>query len=334
MSKVLLTGIGNALVDAEFSVTEEELARFGIKKGAMTLTEPSRQAEILDALGDRESHRSSGGSAGNSIMAFAQFGGSAGFISVLGSDKIGRFYADEFRNLGIILHADERSGLDTGTCIVLITPDGERTLNTTLAANVTFGRRDVDEAIVKNSEWLLLEGYKLTEETGADALEYAAFVARKNNARVAVSCSDGFVVDVFGDRLKTILKHADMVFCNEHEAMALAQESNVRDAYRSLRSTYGNVAVTLGEHGSMVSWFGREATIPAYAVDTVDTTGAGDMYAGAFLYGVLHGHHPEHAGRLASYCSARVVAQYGARLKVNHIEVRDAILHTSPTIES
>jgi sugar/nucleoside kinase (ribokinase family) len=123
-----------------------------------------------------------------------------------------------------------------------------------------------------------------------------------------------------------------MVFCNEVEACALAQEESVEEAYRALRSRHGNVAITRGDRGSLVQWFGREAAIPAYAVQTVDTTGAGDMYAGAFLYGVLHGHHPEQAGRLASYCSAQVVAQYGARLKANHIEVRDSILHTSPRI--
>lgn len=318
--------IGNALVDLEYRVTESELATFGVTKGAMTLTNPERQHDILTALGERDCHRSSGGSAANSVIAFAQFGGKGAFSSLLGTDTYGTFYADEFLQLGIHLQASAISGQQTGTCVVMITPDSERTLNTTLAVNSHYGPIHVDEEVIKASEWLYIEGYKLTDDSGAEAVDRAAFYARKHSTNIAVSCSDRFVVDVFGDQLNSILKHTDLVFCNEVEGQALAQEESLEAAHAALRSRFRNVVLTMGDRGSHISWNGHQVQVPSYPIVPVDATGAGDMFAGAFLYGVLHRHHPEHAGRLASYAAAQVVAQYGARLKASHISVRDSVL--------
>ena len=156
MNKIQLMGIGNALVDIEYRVTEDELAAFGVDKGSMTLTDPARQHEMITALGDRDAHRSSGGSVANSIIAYAQFGGSAAFSSLLGKDTFGDFYASEFNELGIHLSADSLNGDTTGTCLVLITPDSERTLNTTLAVNTNFSREHINEDVIKNSEWLFI----------------------------------------------------------------------------------------------------------------------------------------------------------------------------------
>jgi len=332
VKNILLTGIGNALVDLEYRVTDAELASFGVNKGAMTLTEPSRQHDMIQALGERDVHRCSGGSAANTIIAFAQFGGSAAYASLLGADHFGNFYASEFKDLGIVLNAELVGGATTGSCLVLITPDSERTLNTTLAINTDFSRRHVDENLIKASEWVYIEGYKLTDDNGAEAVDHALFYAKKHDTRVAISCSDGFIIDVFGDRLRSVLQRADLVFCNEREGTGLAQTDSVHDAYNYLVATYPNAVLTAGAEGSRVRWNGLDAQIPAYKVQPVDTTGAGDMYAGAFLYGVLHRHHPEHAGRLASYASAQVVAQYGARLRASHIDVRDTVLANATTI--
>jgi sugar/nucleoside kinase (ribokinase family) len=287
---------------------------------------------MIQALGERDVHRCSGGSAANTIIAFAQFGGSAAYASLLGADHFGNFYASEFKDLGIVLNAEQVSGATTGSCLVLITPDSERTLNTTLAINTDFSPRHVDENLIKASEWVYIEGYKLTDDNGAEAVDHALFYAKKHDTRVAISCSDGFIIDVFGDRLRTVLQRADLVFCNEREGTGLAQTDSVHDAYNYLVATYPNAVLTAGAEGSRVRWNGLDAQIPAYKVQPVDTTGAGDMYAGAFLYGVLHRHHPEHAGRLASYASAQVVAQYGARLRASHIDVRDTVLANATTI--
>ncbi|MBI2793955.1 MAG: adenosine kinase [Ignavibacteria bacterium] len=331
MKNTLLTGIGNALVDIEFNVTEEELQAFDVPKSTMTLTGASRQSEIIASLNHREQHKSSGGSVANSIIAFAQFGGSAAFCSLLGDDTFGRFYTDEFNELGVTLNAHVASGLPTGSCLVLITPDRERTMITTLGVNIQFSRKNVDEQLIAQSEWLYIEGYKLSEEEGADAIEIAAFYARKHGTNIAVSCSDTFIVNEFGDRLESLLSSTDLIFCNEREGRSLANEENADDAYMALASRYRNIVFTMGAAGSKLKWNGKECDIPAYAIPVVDTTGAGDMYAGAFLYGVLHRQHPEFAGRLASYAAAQVVGQYGARLKANHIEIRDSILRTAAT---
>lgn len=332
MKKILLTGLGNALMDLEYKVSDEELAAFGVEKGGMTLTDAERQREMIQALGPRDAHHCSGGSAANTIIAFAQFGGSAAYCSILGDDHYGSYYASEFRDMGILLSAQHVPGETTGSCLVLITPDSERTLNTTLAVNQHFTRQHVQEEVIAASHWLYIEGYKLTDDNGAEAVDVALYYAKKHGTNVAVSCSDGFIVDVFGDRLRSVLRNTHLVFANEREASALAGEESVDAAYAKLASDFSHVVVTKGANGSRVRWGGVESHAPAYAVDAVDATGAGDMYAGAFLYGVLHGHHPEHAARLASYASSRVVAQYGARLKASHIEVRDTILTTAPEL--
>jgi len=330
LKNIQLTGIGNALVDIEYRVTDAELLAFGVDKGSMTLTDPGRRAEILAQLAGREPHKSSGGSAANSIIAFSQFGGSAAYCSILGLDADGEHYASEFRELGIHLEAPLGSGLETGTCVVFVTPDAERTLNTTLAANLEFTRRHINEELIKRSEWVYIEGYKLTDDNGAEAADMVAFYAKKHDTRLAVSCSDGFIVEVFGDRLRDVLRHADLVFGNEREATLLAQEETPQEAFKALAARHPNVVVTMGDRGSLVRWYDVDAAIPAYKTNLVDTIGAGDMYAGAFLYGVLHRHSPEYAGRLASYASAQVVAQYGPRLKASHIDVRDSILVALP----
>ena len=334
MKLLQLIGIGNALVDIEYRVTDEELAAFGVTKGAMTLTDSARQQDIIAALGDRDAHRSSGGSVANSIIAFAQFGGTAAFSSLLGHDAFGEFYAQEFLQLGITLNAEQIAGDATGTCVVMITPDSERTLNTTLAVNANYGPPHLQEGLIKGAEWLYIEGYKLTDDTGAEAIDHAAYYARKHGTSIAVSCSDRFIIEVFGDRLRSILKHTDLVFCNEVEAQTLAEEESLEAAHAALCSEFRNVVLTMGDKGSHIAWNGRRVTVPAYKVTPVDATGAGDMFAGAFLYGVLNRHHPEHAGRLASYAAGQVVAQYGARLKASHIDIRDTVLAHAPTVDS
>jgi len=332
VKNILLTGVGNALVDLEYSITDIELDNFGVTKGSMALTDSVRQSEMIAALGQRKAHRSSGGSAANSIIAFAQFGGSAAYCSLLGADHFGDFYASEFKDLGIVLAAEQVKGATTGSCLVLITPDGERTLNTTLAVNTEFSRSSISEELIKASEWLYIEGYKLTDDNGAEAVDHALFYARKHGTNVAVSCSDGFIIDVFGDRLRNVLKQSDLVFCNENEGTMLAQTETADEAYRHLVDRFTNVVLTAGPKGARIRWNGIDVNVPAFAVQTIDTTGAGDMFAGAFLYGVLHRHHPEHSARLASYASAQVVAQYGARLTTDHIEIRNTVLNTAATL--
>lgn len=320
--RLQLLGFGNALVDIEFTVSEEELKRTNLRKSGMTLASTVEQLRLLNTLLTSHTGRlSSGGSAANTIAAFAQFGGTAGYMSAVGVDEHGNFFAAEFERLGIRLFAERIPGEPTGTCIVLITPDGERTMQTCLGASDCYDRSMMDVRWFSYTEWLYIEGYKLTSPHGAEAVAEAAYAARKRGVVVALSFSDGFVVTAYRDILSQLLPSVDLVFCNDREARAFVGTDNEEEAFAMLSARVSNLVFTLGPNGSIVHVGGRTVLIPAYPTTVVDTNGAGDMYAGAFLYGLLHGWGIERAGDAASRAASRIVAQYGARYHGDHKEL-------------
>lgn len=323
---IQLSGLGNALVDVQFQVTFEELEALKIPKSTMQLADIERQREVLDSFSHYKPHLCSGGSAANTVIAFAQFGGKAGYSTRIGADNYGRFYSQEFEELGVELHATPTAEQHTGTCIVLITPDADRTLHTSLGVNMLFNPEDVDENAIARSEWLYLEGYKFTEESGTAAIETAIEYAKKHGTKIAVSFSDAFIVNVFRSQLDRALKSADLIFCNELEATSYTGDADGEAAFKTLLKSFENVAVTRAANGSLIHWDGATHQIPAYPANPIDTTGAGDMYAAGFLYGITHGHAPDRAGRLGSYASAKIVSQFGARLQMSHKQVRDEVL--------
>lgn len=324
-----LVALGNALVDIEHHVHDHELEATRLPKGGMTLVDATEQQALLSQLNPERGRMSSGGSAANTAIAFRQFGGRAAYKTLLGKDPLGDFFASEFENLGLHLFAERSSNHPTGTCVVLVTPDGERTMQTTLGVNTNFSRDHINVEVIKRAEWLYIEGYKFTEESGAEAIEEAIYHAKKADVRVAVTFSDSFIVNVFRDALQRAVKHADLVFCNEFEAKAYADTENDDEAFKYLISAIPNVAMTLGSSGSRLRLLADTHDIPAYPATVLNTNGAGDMYAGAFLYGITHGMSAERAGRLASYASSLVVSQHGARLQSSHTEVRDYIVQTT-----
>lgn len=324
-----LVALGNALVDIELHIHEQELASTNLPKGGMTLVNADEQLSLLESFDTDRGRMSSGGSAANTVIAFRQFGGNAAYKTLLGSDALGNFFASEFDTLGLHLFAERSTDHPTGTCVVLVTPDGERTMQTSLGVNTNFSREHIDANVIKRSEWLYIEGYKFTEESGAEAIDEAIFHAKKAGVHVAVTFSDTFIVNVFRDALQRAVKDADLIFCNEFEAMAFAETEDHEEAFRSLTSSIPNVAMTLGSAGSRVKIARDTHDIPAYPTTVLNTNGAGDMYAGAFLYGITHGMSTDRAGRLASYSSSLVVAQHGARLQASHPEIRDHIVRTT-----
>ncbi|MFM8473590.1 MAG: adenosine kinase [Candidatus Kapaibacterium sp.] len=324
-----LVALGNALVDIELHVHDDELQSTRLPKGGMTLVDAGDQHSLLQHFRVDRGRMSSGGSAANTVIAFRQFGGNAAYKTLLGSDALGDFFASEFESLGLHLFAERSADHPTGTCVVLVTPDGERTMQTSLGVNTNFSRQHIDADVIRRSEWLYIEGYKFTEESGAEAIDEAIFHAKKADVRVAVTFSDTFIVNVFRDSLQRAVKAADLIFCNEFEAKAFAETDDHHEAFRSLTSAVPNVAMTLGASGSRVRIAHDVHEIPAFPTTVLNTNGAGDMYAGAFLYGISHGMSTEKAGRLASYASSLVVSQHGARLQSSHTDVRDHILRTS-----
>jgi len=274
---------------------------------------------------DKKKHLSSGGSAANTIIAYSSFGGKAAYKTSLGKDELGNFYADEFKKLGIILSANESINNPTGTCLLYITPDAERTQATYLGANEEYTGNGIDEEIIRRSEWLYIEGYKLTNDLGFEAVTRAIELAKENCTKLSLTLSDKFIVDVFRSRIDDIIGDMDLIFCNDLEAKTYTQSDTNDKAYLEMKKFGCDFAMTMGKLGSKIYWKGSDIDIAPFATEAIDSTGAGDIYAGGFFFGLTHGRRPEIAGRLGSLAASRIVSQYGARLKGSHTELRDKV---------
>lgn len=318
MKDLDLTGIGNALVDLQYEVTEAELAEMEFGKGTMTLVDLEKQGELTAKFEKRFKNKMSGGSAANTIIAFARTGGKAAYITRLGKDDLGDHYQKEFNYLGIELGAEKVADSLTGTCFVMITPDAERTLVTSLGANTSFNKDHIDEELIKRSKWFYIEGYKFSEETGAESINYAIELCKKYDTKIAVTFSDTFIIELFRDNLENTVKNADLIFCNNNEAKAYTKKETTEEAFEELAKTVPGVAYTNSEKGSIVFWEGKRYNIDPYPVKAIDATGAGDSYAGGFLYGIIKEEDPLLAGKLGSYIAAETVAHLGPRLLQDH----------------
>jgi sugar/nucleoside kinase (ribokinase family) len=270
---------------------------------------------VLERYQKYEPKLASGGSVANSIIAFSQLGGSAAFIGCVGDDRYGLFYSNEFEELGIDIGSPIIVNESTGTCLCLITPDAERTMRTCLAVSNHLSARHVEERRIKNSEWVFIEGYVFgNPNTGQTAIREAIRMAKQHGTKVAITCSDAFVPQVFGDALNEALRQADLFFCNEGEACAVANAKNAEEAFNKLKGKIPSLVVTNGPHGAFIRHDGVEAHVPSFPSQPKDLTGAGDMYAGAFLYGITHGVPPQKAALAAGYLAHKVIMQVGARL--------------------
>jgi sugar/nucleoside kinase (ribokinase family) len=308
-------GLGNAIVDIFLEVNNLEFAELGFEHGTMRLVESSEQKHLLERFRAREPRLVSGGSVANSMIALSQLGGRSAFIGCVGDDRYGLFYQTEFEELGIDIGNPVIVGETTGTCVCIITPDAERTMRTCLAVSSHLAARHVDEERIKNSEWLFVEGYVLANpNTGQGAVREAIQVAKRHGAKVAVTCSEAFIVHVFGDALADALKQTDLIFCNASEACALANAHDAEDAFAKLKSVVPAAVVTDGPNGAFIRYGGVETHVSSFACQPKDLTGAGDMFAGAFLYGITHDIPPAKAARAANFLAMKVISQIGARL--------------------
>jgi sugar/nucleoside kinase (ribokinase family) len=307
-------GVGNALVDIQARVADELLTNLEIDKGIMTLVDDTQQAGILSMLSGLSLHRCAGGSAANTVVALADFGGSAAFVGKVGDDEIGTFFLEEMRELGIKVKVTPEK-TQTGTCAVLITEDAQRTLLTNLGAATTLTADDIDESLIRDAKYVYIEGYLLTGDTTKAAAYRAIDYAKSNGNKVAFTASDPFLVDLIRDEIWDLITGpVDLFFCNELEAKSLTGKSDPIDCAAEIHQHAENVALTLGNKGSIVMHGGESFPIEGVAVEAIDTTGAGDMYAGALLYGITNGMSWRQAGHLASHAAARIVSQLGARL--------------------
>jgi sugar/nucleoside kinase (ribokinase family) len=316
MSRYDVYALGNALVDMEYEVTNDDLAHLGIDKGVMTLVDEAHQLRIMEHLREHHHQRGSGGSAANSVIALCQFGGTGFYACKVADDELGHFYMKDLRTGGVAtLDGTYLERGDTGRCVVLVTPDSDRTMCTYLGISGNLSVHEVDTNALAASTWFYTEGYLVTSDTARVAAIEARRVAERHGVRTALSLSDPNMVRFFKDGLKEMIGDGvDFIFANEHEAMGMADTDDLDEAVRYLKTITREFAITRGGDGALV-WDGSELIpIDPVPVQPVDTVGAGDMFAGAFLYGLTQGWGHKRAGDLASAASAKLVTSLGPRI--------------------
>jgi len=313
-----VVGMGAALVDTEIEVSDQDLAALGVEKGLMTLVDEARQSALVQHLEHHltASRRASGGSAANTIIAVSALGGDAFFCGRVADDDNGRFYLDDLAAAGVSYQNPEQLPAGTtGKCLVLITPDAERSMNTYLGISESLSQEDLSLDAIASAEYLYIEGYLATSDTGRDAAVAARQHASEHGTRIAVSLSDPGIVAHFRSQLKEIIgSKVDLLFCNREEALEWTQMDDLRDASEELANWAEQYVITLGKDGALVFDGSEMHKIAARSITAVDSNGAGDMFAGAFLYGITHGMDHSTAGLLACTAAAAVVGQYGPRL--------------------
>ena len=317
MNKYSVYAIGNALVDMEFAIEDEFLAKMNIDKGVMTLVDTDQQQALYDALAGHTGKMASGGSAANPIIAVSHFGGKAFYSCKVASDPAGDFYVQDLVAAGVDtnLHQQREKGI-SGKCIVMITPDAERTMHTNLGISETVSDAELHTDAITASEYLYLEGYLVTSPSGRAAAIKARELAEQANVKTALTFSDPNMVRFFKDGLEEMLGGGvDLLFCNREEALTWADTDNIETACEALKSICKSFALTLGGEGALLFDGSNTIQVPATPVKAVDTNGAGDMFAGAFLYALTNGYSYEQAGQLATRAAAQLVTQFGPRLK-------------------
>lgn len=308
-------GVGNALVDIQAQVSDQVLSALDFSKGIMTLVDEATQERVLTAIAGAAINRCAGGSAANTVIGIADFGGSVAYVGKVGSDEIGHFFLEDMRKLGVTIETSYLEG-PSGTCVILITEDAERTMLTTLGVSSKLTPDDIIEEHLKEASYIYVEGYLFTEEQPKQAALKAMELAKKHGVKVAFTVSDPFLINLFRDEFIELARNSvDLLFCNEEEAKSLAQKDDTVECARWLHDLCENVAMTLGPNGSIIMHEGAVIPIEGVSVKAIDTTGAGDMYAAGLLYGITHGMSWKQAGHLASHAAARIVSQLGARME-------------------
>jgi sugar/nucleoside kinase (ribokinase family) len=328
--------MGSALVDVLCSVDEGTLERLGLVRGSMELVDLARAHEVYEAMG--ETVEVSGGSEANTAAGVAALGGTAAFLGKVADDELGRHFAHDIRQVGVEFHPrvvpatsgagaqgeEERRG--TGRCLVLVTGDAERTMATHLGVANTMGPEDVPHEVVARASILYLEGYLWDLGPAKSAIRQAIAAAHDADCSVALSLSDPFCVDRHRrELLDLVVEEVDVLFGNEEEVTRLFGTDSVGAAVEAAEETGVLLAATLGAKGSIVTAPRGPVEVPAAPCDrVVDTTGAGDLYAAGFLYGLTHGAGPEDCARLGSLCAAEVIGHLGARPQADLAELARA----------
>lgn len=322
-----VVGIGNALVDVISTESDELLISLGMTKGAMDLIDEDRMAVIYDAMGPGT--EVSGGSAANTLAGLASLGGRGHFIGRVRDDQLGRVFAHDIRSIGVgYASPPAEDGPATGCCLILVTPDAQRTMNTFLGASSLLGPSDIDPEVVRDAAIVYLEGYLYDRPDAQAAFELAASIAHDAGRRVALTLSDTFCVERHHAAFTDLVHgHVDLLFANEAELGALSGHEDFDVAVAHVAEHCPLVVVTRSERGAVVVAEGERIDVPAERVEQViDTTGAGDQFAAGFLYGLANGETMETCARLGAVAAAEVISHVGPRPHVSLAELAEPIL--------
>ncbi len=329
MKKYDVYGMGNALVDIEVLVDQKYLDEMEIEKGVMSLVPRERQAQILDSVKKLETTKCCGGSAANTVIGMAQLGGRSFYSCRVGGDKLGDFYLRDLLGHGIATNIDvERAVETTGTCVVMVTPDADRTMNTHLGVSKDFCKDQLIPEEIAKADYFYIEGYLLYSDEGTEAALVGAKAARENGVKIALTLSDKNLVSCRREQiLKVIGDGIDAIFCNLDEASAFADASTPEECSEYIQKYAKTFAITLGDKGALVYDGSKNIAVTTAPVEAIDTLGAGDLFAGSFLYAITHGHSYEDAGRFACRAASILCSQYGTRLSTEKLlEIKREIL--------
>lgn len=321
MTTVDLFAIGNALIDQEFKVSNEFLTQQALQKGTMQLTDGETQAALYQELQDTQNYKgqASGGSAANTTVAFSALGGTAFYGCRVGNDDLGSIYLNGLNEAGIKTAAQSISEGVTGTCMVLISPDSERTMHTYLGITAELTAEQIDFEPLKAAKWLYIEGYLSTSDTARVAVKQARELAKAHGVKIALSLSDPAMVQYARQGLEELLDDGvDLLFCNEQEALMFSNTQTLNAAIEVLKSKNQHIVITQGANGAVIIDPEQQFHVAGREVHAVDTNGAGDAFAGAFLYAINAGLTLKAAAQLAILISSEVVAQFGPRLAVEN----------------
>ena len=314
MSSFDVCAVGNAIVDVIAESVESDLAVLGITKGVMTLIDAARADFLYDKIGPAV--ETSGGSAGNTVAGIAALGGNPAYIGKVRDDQLGAIFRHDMKAIGVHYATPPLTeGPATARCLILVTPDAQRSMNTYLGACVELTSADIDPDLIRAAQVTYLEGYLFDKPTAQAAFRDAARIAHEVGRQLALTLSDPFCVERHREAFLNLVENeVDILLANEHELMALYQTPTFESAMAAARTHCQTVVGTRGAVGAVIAQGTESLFIPAEPVArVVDTTGAGDLFAAGFLYGVTHGHDLASSGRLGARAAAEVISHYGPR---------------------
>ncbi len=315
LKKYHVTGIGNAIVDGLAHCEENFLTENGMTKGTMALIDEQQAVALTEKMTDMTTM--SGGSVANSLAGLAQLGARTAFIGKVRNDAMGRHYRQGMESIGVNFSVpDATHGKPTARCLIAVTPDGERTMNTYLGICTDVAPEDIDASLITDAEIMLIEGYLWDQDSAKQAITQAVEIAKQAGTKVAFSLSDVFCVDRHRDEFNALIRdYVDILFANEGEIMSLGQQDTLEANINAYANQVDTLCVTRGEYGSIISQNGKQIEIAAAKIThrIVDVTGAGDLYAAGVLYGITHGLSMQQAGDLGSACAGDIIQQMGPR---------------------